>query len=505
MKTPPEPVRDELRRLRRKLNRALVLGGAVRGAMVGLTLAGAFLLYTRAYATPAREFAWLVAPVCLCSALIGLLLTRRDFYTEAQTVSLLDRRTGARGLVLAVSQAASPVWSERAAKLVRDVQVEPVAYNWPRFSKRLLPFMLFLGLVLLVPPRLPIAVSNTGFAIAQSSVKRIQDMLQVLAEEELLTEERIEEYANQLEELKEKSSKGITSRQWEALDSLNNALTQELQQASDRLQRGRSSMAQAGAGANEGEMKMDTRVAMREDTNKALDELESSRLLKRLTREGQKALQEAQKNLEAGAAAQPSEADKKLLENLRDLDNDLAQKQERLEEAYSSGDRGAGGGSAPPNLDDYAMNQTGSETIPDFGSGGDGGQGESEGSGRGEGQGVGFGQGEGEGLGEGGGDPGRGGISRGRGDARLTWKKQSDKKGAAFKAVPLPPGWKLDKSGRLVYAVTASEPNVNDPAAAVAAKARAFDADPGGVAWKSNISPRSRGVVKRYFSNDSSD
>jgi hypothetical protein len=98
----------------------------------------------------------------------------------------------------------------------------------------------------------------------------------------------------------------------------------------------------------------------------------------------------------------------------------------------------------------------------------------------------------------GGNTPGRGGVSRGRGDAEMSYGNESDKKNTKFKDVILPPGL-LDEPKNDVVATTPREPEVNPAESAPRSAARASDASSGRETWERKLRPRHRGVVRRYF------
>lgn len=109
------------------------------------------------------------------------------------------------------------------------------------------------------------------------------------------------------------------------------------------------------------------------------------------------------------------------------------------------------------------------------------------------------GEGEGQCNGpDGDGDPGRGGISRGRGDAEMRWEKDpADPSGAKFKKQTLPPSVAADKKNVLMK-VTAGDPTAKEREAATYGGLNDSAAG-GGEAFKQKILPRHRQTIKNYF------
>jgi hypothetical protein len=103
---------------------------------------------------------------------------------------------------------------------------------------------------------------------------------------------------------------------------------------------------------------------------------------------------------------------------------------------------------------------------------------------------------------DGDGDPGNGGINRGRGDANLTWGDESlpfDR----FKSVSLPPGAVRSPDDWAPVAVLPGAPK-ESPELSVASSGMQFAGTAGQAAWRRTLSPRHYSAVKRYFTNSES-
>lgn len=92
--------------------------------------------------------------------------------------------------------------------------------------------------------------------------------------------------------------------------------------------------------------------------------------------------------------------------------------------------------------------------------------------------------------------PGRGGISRGRGDARLDYTNSTDEGTDAFQAKLLPPGaqpsTEWDRLG-LKRALPTVDPERD------ATPGSAGDDGAGEASWRRRLAPHHRAVVRRYF------
>ena len=98
---------------------------------------------------------------------------------------------------------------------------------------------------------------------------------------------------------------------------------------------------------------------------------------------------------------------------------------------------------------------------------------------------------------DGDGEPGRGGVNRGRGDAELTWGKETalfDK----FKATPLPPGAARSPDDWAPIVELPGAPQAS-PELSASAAARQYADVVGQGAWRRALAPRHQSAVKKYF------
>lgn len=96
------------------------------------------------------------------------------------------------------------------------------------------------------------------------------------------------------------------------------------------------------------------------------------------------------------------------------------------------------------------------------------------------------------------GSPGRGGVTRGRGDAPMTWKDPSSKEGTEFKEEALAPGAGNPKDSRLM-GVSVGAPTVETAGGPAKSGALNEAQSGGGSANTRTVLPRHRGAVQRYF------
>ena len=102
-------------------------------------------------------------------------------------------------------------------------------------------------------------------------------------------------------------------------------------------------------------------------------------------------------------------------------------------------------------------------------------------------------------------DPGMGGITRGRADAPIVWGDESDEQKVKFQTKELPPVTIAPGDEMPVVGISIVEPEPGEPAPASASRPTDLGGSAGDVARHRTVSPRHRGVVRRYFSTDKPD
>ncbi|MBL8859058.1 MAG: hypothetical protein JNL28_11165 [Planctomycetes bacterium] len=103
-------------------------------------------------------------------------------------------------------------------------------------------------------------------------------------------------------------------------------------------------------------------------------------------------------------------------------------------------------------------------------------------------------EGEGEGAGS-------GGVTRGRGDADMTWGAESNGDTERFEAKTLPSAEYRDPEHSAVVGVGAAAPTVEP--VAEGAGLTGVEASAGRAAWKRRLAPHHRRAVQTYFTRES--
>ncbi len=95
--------------------------------------------------------------------------------------------------------------------------------------------------------------------------------------------------------------------------------------------------------------------------------------------------------------------------------------------------------------------------------------------------------------------PGRGGISRGRADAAMSWSNGTEKDGAAFKEKVLPPAAVASLKESKLVGVSLGNPTAKNPSGGSTGGALSSTQAGGGEAHSQTILPEHKKAVQRYF------
>lgn len=381
-------------------------------------------------------------------------LARREAFSKVESTAMLDRKLNAGGLLMTLSEAPDEVWRERLPQLDSIWRNSLPRFRPIRFARMLVLPLLFAVGACLAPLReartAPVVENQAG----EHAAEELAQLLQLTEEAAIMDEKEKEELREQIAKLAEESKETpLTHEKWETVDSLRDQLVRQLDS---------SSFIMAGA--------LDAADALAEASSAAGLEMSPERAAE-LEKKLLEALQKM--NLEKGDAASklggalPADLAKMLKDGKFRLAKAGAERDAQLKELKD-------------------MLQKEAEKLAQC-------RGECMGNGLCEGQGFCFNDGLAEGN-----KPGRGGVSRGRGDAEMNWGDDSDAAGAKFKEVALPPGY-LDQPEEDVIKTTLTAPEVAPVDSAPRAAARLDNPAAGRATWDRPLRPRHREVVRNYF------
>lgn len=431
-----------------------VLGVVILGVKLLAPSLWPHVLWTSAAAVPLAGWAWWQS--------------RREVWSRREVIARLDSELGTGGLLMTLTDRAvlgsdSPETSPGAwaARLPVDRAQwwTAIPRLWPeRFLKVIAGPAVFAFATLLVPLRQLPVVQATPNAVARQATSQLEELLKEVEERPVLEEEEKQQLEDELGKLVEETeSKPLTHETWEVVDALRERLRVRLEQAEalSQLAQQTAGALESGENANGKPLTKDERDQLEQQLEETLQKLGekqsasasqagegkpgSSDIIKRLMKRG---------NGKPKLSSDPAERKKELDE----LKEHLKSECEKLGKCRGK----CSGGKCN-------------------------GEGECEGNGACQGN-----------------KPGKGGITRGRGDAELTWGEESSLDGTKFKETVLPPGFNESPKDEVVR-VDLTAPKTEDTEASAKTGGRDQGPASGRAAWNRSLSPRHRDVVRKYF------
>jgi len=431
---------------------AFILGMVILIARVGFAVRRSFLLWLFLGYLP-----FLISAVVLS-------VKRIPSYSSLK--ALLDSRNKCGGLLMAGDEVDLGFWQGSLGPLNAPV------LRW-RAGKAAAVFTLaviFVIVSFVVPQRYMKIASARPLNIGMD-VKELGEQIETLKQEEIITAEKADEYEQKLEQLKDKASGYDPVKTWEALDHIQQNVRQEAEKAAmDALSQTESLTRAAGLaeGLYEGGSEIKSDVY-----SESVSEL--SAMVKGLLSENE--LLRNSLNPDLLSACEKCELSSEQLKQLADalkahklkLSADLAKLCEagladlkNLKMCEMLGQCDIEG------LKAFLCQDANSMCIGDA-------------------------------LSMCCGCPGRGGVSRGRADAAMTWTEGSSEEGAKFKEQVLPAGSLAALKESMTIGVTVEAPTVEEGLAPVSGDVLGQAEAGGGEAFRRTILPRHKGAVKRYF------
>lgn len=433
----PPLVRPVLKRLARRLALGLFLDRWPAWAAVSLLIAGVVAIVCRLFVPGAAVWlSWLwLAPVA--AALPVMVICALRAYRPAEVVGVADWLGGGHGTLLTLLETGDQAWATSSWVEKTSALALPRIRPWRKLAV-VVPAAAFLAIASALPQR-ALAGAATP-AIADEIAADLTATLAALTEEKLVTPAEEERLEKEIERIREATKERIGASSWEAADALREQLAAGLAERQDALKWAQDSLSRAAAAVQAGASA--SAAVYGAELAKALEKLAASGLVGNLPPELQRLLKEGK--FGTGEFAQLAAA----------LAKELGAADGRL--ANAAGQLARGGRF---NADDFPLAT---------------------------------GQGP-----DGDGDPGRGGINRGRADAQLTWGKESQRVDR-FKSTPLPPGAARSPDD---WTPTVALPGAPEESARTSssAAARHYAADAGQAAWRRSLAPRHQSAVKKYF------
>ena len=452
-------------------------------------------------------------------AWIAWKLSRRKAYQREDSVAMLDNELNAGGLLMTLSEAPNEQWEEQLPRVEQIWKNSLPKVRPVRFTKFLILPMLFALGSSFIPLKVATPEPIIHNAVSRDAAKQLSEMLVALDEQEVLEEEEKKELREEIEKLAEETkNQPLTHEKWETVDSLQQRLQMRLETRRMEVAKAKSAAAKlAKAGRSEVPLSLDESQKLEKELLDALKKLFKKSPLgtkNELTKKQQKTLEELIKK--GGLSADPEQLKKEiealseLLKNAKDPVEMLRKLTEKKEGDSNNGNPQTLSKKQLSELqrlmkrsqqkklsENLAKRQEQLDNLNDFL--------DEEldklaeckkkcgqcqgGSCKGNG-----------GSCPAGNKPGKGNITRGRGDAAISYGDESTKDDTKFKESILPPGM-LDKPRDESVGVSASVPEVKPADSAPRSRARKNNPSSGRETWSRELRPRHRKVVRKYFND----
>jgi len=437
----PSPIPAALTRLRRRLAIGLFLEIWPVWAIGSLIAAGTIVVLCRMFvpgAEPYLGWLWALPVLTLIPALI---ISIRRAYAPTDIAAVADWLGGGRGALLTWFETADSAWAE--SPLVQQSS----EFRLPRIRLGLtqlavVPALAFLVIAWLLPQS--VRAFNTSEALAEEIASNLKAAVVELKQESLLTQEEAEQLEEQIEQIRAGAEERVDPSSWEAADALREQVVAKLTEKQEAVKWAEESLARLAASADSlgaGESLSNAETA---ELTKALEKLSKTGLLAG-------APEKLRGLLQPGRLP----TDPKALRDLAaSLGKYLAETNGKFTNAASLGREF--GRFNPAEFENGAGDSAANS-----------------------------------------GEPGRGGVSRGRADAELTWGQETTPFDR-FKSKPLPPGAARSPDD---WAPVVTLPGAPQEAPLIGGQgaSRDYAASAGDAAWRRSLAPRHQAAVKKYF------
>jgi hypothetical protein len=417
---------------------------------------------------------WLVAgavPV----AVAAWWISGRELFSRTESVALLDNRLEAGGLLMTLCEAPDELWEERLPQLETLWKTSLPQYRPVRFARQMAGPFVFMLAACLVPLRDVDAAPTLKNTAGEQATSQLQELLTELEKSDVLEEEEKQELEDEIAKLVEETKDTpLTHEKWETVDALQERMRMRVETTAAELVTAQQSLAalKNAADGDFAKLSIESMDMLSKDVLEMMQKMADKGAFDNVPKNLKDQLQRLMKSSAGNGKFQLPKDPKELSELLDSLDGFLQNESKKLSELRSKckggnckGCPGCEAGCKCSGPGDVVC------TCPNCPNSG--------------GQCA-------------GGAPGSGGISRGRGDADLTWGDESSLENTKFKESVLPPGM-LDKPRDEVVGITIAAPETDVAGPAPRSAARAATAASGDETWKGTVRPRHRSVVKRYF------
>ena len=458
------PHRRTIRKFAFRVQTLLVVKYLLSLVTIYLFAWGTIVLALRAAAhTSTRMLLWgalALVPIFLCA----LVMARRRMPSQAAVRAVLDKQSRCGGLLMAEDQTDMGDWLKRMPSIVAP----RLSWKGRRATGLFLSAAVFVAISFVVPVNFAATADDRPLDIAREAEK-LADEIEALKKEEIIQEAKAESLEQKLEEIRSDASGEDPSKTWEALDHIQEAVAKTTQEAMEKMAADSQRLGQAEALSK----------AMADDRG-AMDSKLMTEAMKELSDLSQSAsgandLADSGLSRETLDALKASSLSKEQLKQLSAaLGTSKGKLSERLAKLREAGlidlktfkQCENAGKCDSAGLAAFLAENAGDTSVDDLMASWS--------------------------------QPGKGGVSRGRGDAPMSWSDGTSERGAKFKEQVLSPSALAGLKDAQLVGRSVGAPTVERNGAARTG-ALAGASSGGGSAFTQGVLPRHKGAVKRYF------
>lgn len=406
---------------------------------------------------------------------VGLYRTVGQLPKPNAVRALLDRHGRQGGLLMSAGDADIGQWSNR----ISNVPLPTLRWRLGRQVALTAMSLAFLAAAFLAPDR-SLSLGRDSELQIGGEMKKLGEKLQILKQERIIESEKAEALEKNLAQVREEARSNDPAKTMEAMDHLENTLKQEAREAAE------SAVKQAIAAE-----RMDKLASALQTAEPQMDTKQFAEAMKELAEMAEKAAAEnemLEQMLDEGLGGEFDNADwqnnlsPEQLDALRDAlrqckDCQIGQIARLIDAELIDGEllrdcEGGGEFDEDALLEALLLCKDGEE-LGDLLA-----------------------------LLNCGGLPGQGGISRGRGDAAMSWKNGTEKNGATFKEKALPPAALSSLKESKLSGVSLGSPTAKEVSGGSTGGALSGAHAGGGEAHSQIILPEHKKTVQRYFDRE---
>ena len=422
----------------------------------------AALVLRAATATPRKPLLWGAIGIAV-AVIAAAALSRRQLPSGAAVRALLDDRNDCGGLLMAGADADLGDWR------MPEITLPRLRWRKARAFGLLAASFAFVVISFLAPVRFATINAARPMDVGRE-VENLSARIEELKEAQIIEEAKAEALEQKLDQLSQEASGEDPAKTWEALDHLNDAVEKADREAAENAKARQERLARAEAlaeGLMAGSDQLDSKTMT--EAMQTLSEMmqgamkENAALASDLSPETQAAIK--------SGSLKPEHL-KGVSKALGQGKSSLSQKLSKLNQSGTINPNSLKGGAQADRRDNSGLARFLKENAEKMSVE--------------------------EALGQWCENPGKGGVSRGRADAAMTWTDGASEKDAKFKEKVLPPSSVAGLNDSQLVGLSATAPAA-DTGGVAAHGALNNAASGGGSAYTQTILPRHRGAVKRYF------